>query len=920
MTEQQKKWMAVILAVLALVLLLVFIFRADEDFTAHREMLQEATDQYIADTGCYPSIREVTFGNPSPIDFQKLYHKLDDDFEIRNDLYYWITNDGKVWISETDIPEMELENQTLTYDRQGRLRYYLYYYENGELTREETREKELDLSQVDYAVSEHYGRGLETPPANYNYEGYEKHRPIVRLRNPEESLGLLAMMREQERRRTPLGNMVATIGRLFREEKRWETEYGFDVYGEDIVDGQYEKMNSILGAVKIETEDGRESYWVDLMDPVNVGACYGVDWEIIDIDPVDPTDPDITHPTDPGYDTRTVTVKGGPKRNPDDFDDVISFTTKDGFSGLLYKYGNPFIEDGEEKMTFTYRVREDRDFPETIDYERDGFVGSLTLQSIGKGFEKVTETRRANRPEDLPEKIEYEEEDYYGVLEPVGDYRTVRTGGGSTTRRRDVEEVVTRNDRNFPNTISYSQGGYSGTLHRADSYERIPGDGDSKTITETVTRDDRNFDDYLRYDKDGYEGRLYKDGEYRRIDEEESKKTVSETITQSSRDFDNYITYSKDGYEGRLYSGGDYTRKRVNGSTDRKTVTETVTQSSRDFDDYITYDQDGFSGRLHSASEYRRVKAENGDTETKTVSETVTQSSRDFDDYITYSKDGYEGRLYSSGDYTREKVNGSTDRKTVTETVTQSSRDFDDYIRYKEGGYEGRLEKDGGYRRTTDTKTVTETVTQSSRDFDDYIKYDKDGYEGRLEKDGGYRRNSDGTFEQDYKGEVEKQIFEQDYRGEVEGSTDYDYVYEMKYSGEVEKELDGEYVYEMDYEGEVERELDGEYVYEMDYSGELKRGEVFQKDYEGEVVKDGETRYEQGYTGEVTRTKDTYRMTYTGEVTRRVRRSGTTRYEQDYEGTIFTSEGDYFLGIYSGKVSSGLYYQLYRGILRRARH
>ena len=690
MSEQQKKIIAVTLAVIAVIILLFFVFVRDEDFTSHREMLQEATDEYIADTGCYPATRELSFGNPSPIDFQKLYHKLDDDFEINRDLYYWITTDGRVWISETDVPEMEIENDLLTYDRQGRLRYNLHYYENNELKTEETRERELDISEINYAISEYHGKGLETPPANYDYEGYEKHRPLVRIKNTDQSLALLAMIREEDRRRTPVQNMIATIGGLFREERTWAKEYGFDIYGEQIIEGRYEKEDSLLGKVQVKTEDSRESYWIDLMDPTDVGICFAADWEEVDIDPVDPDIEDpITpiEPTDPDYETRLVTVKGGPKRNPDDFEDAISFTTQDGFSGLLYRYGDPFIEEGERKTVYNYITREDDDFPQTIEYDEDGFYGTLTLASVIQGFKEVSETRSERNPDRLPEKIEYDEDGYYGTLEPVGDYETTRRSRGSTTRRQTVEEIVTRSDRDFPSTISYSEGGYTGTLEKEEGYRRIPGDEeDQKDLTETVERSDRNFPDYLEYDKDGYEGRLEKDGGYIRNEDDEFEQTyIGEVEKEEATSFTaNYSgSVTKEGSSAQYTYYQDYKGEVVKDGTSAR----------------YTYYQD-YSGEVSKDGSYKQsyrgtVKSDEKFEQTYSGEVTKFEDDKFEQDYKgTVARTGDQYEATYSGEVTRRVSGGSYTLYTQTYEGIIRARDEDHYI----GIYSGTVSTDGFYQ------------------------------------------------------------------------------------------------------------------------------------------------------------------------------------------------------------------------------
>ena len=766
MNDNQKKIFAIILAVLAIFLLLFLIFRTDKDFTEHREMLQRASDEYIENTGCYPSIREVSFGNPSPIDFQKLYHKLDDDFEINKNLHYWISSDGKVWISKTDVPEMDLENDLLTYDRQGRLTYHLYYHENNELTKEETREKEIDISEINYAISEHHGRGLETPPANQNYEGYEKHKPLVKIKDLDDSKNLLAMIEEEKIDRGPVGNMLAAIGDFFRRRPEWYGEYGFDIYGEGIVEGNYDETVGDMGAVMVKTQDDRESYWIDLEDPINVGVCYGVDWEVVDVEPVDPDDDPIdpVYP-EPTHDTRRVTVKGGPKRNPEDFEDVISFETKDGFSGLLYRYEDPFMEEDEkeEKEVVEYKVRKDDEFPETIKYNKDEFTGTLTLRTVGDGLKKVTETRTAGRPGDLPEKLEYDEEDYYGTLEPVGDYETIRTGGGTTTRRRDIEKELIKTDLDdFEDEIEYSEGGYSGTLTVEDGYEKIEGEKEHKETVEREAPDE--FPEYITKEIDGETVRLYPEDSYRRIEDEEDSMEVTETIERKSLSkFPDYITYEKDGYEGRLEKPDEYTK--IEGES--KEETKTLTRSTPNFPDYITYEKDGYEGRLDKDGGYRAL--DDGTFE-QSYSGLVEKEGD------SIYEQSYSGTVEKEGDSTYEQSYSGTVEKQISEEETKYHQDYSGTVEKDslfEQDYKGEVLKPDTFKMVYSGKVVKEAKDYFEKDY--------------------YSEATEDKFKRTYSGEITRRVsrtrrtrYEQTYEGIIYTSDGDHYI--GIYSGTVVSE------------------------------------------------------------------------------------------------------------------------------------
>jgi hypothetical protein len=80
-----------------------------------------------------------------------------------------------------------------------------------------------------------------------------------------------------------------------------------------------------------------------------------------------------------GGKTKEVTVIGGPKKNPADFKEKISFQSEGGFSGILYKYKDSILKN-EEEVIYDSLVRKERDFPGKINYS--GGDQELELDSI----------------------------------------------------------------------------------------------------------------------------------------------------------------------------------------------------------------------------------------------------------------------------------------------------------------------------------------------------------------------------------------------------------------------------------------------------------------------------------------------------------------------------------------------------------
>ncbi len=430
MTSKNKKLLILFLVFGALFLLLFFLFANDENYEQEKDILQTAVDRYVENNSCYPAEREVEFGNPAPLDFQKIYSFLPQDFEFKEDLYYWISFDGRVWISKNKAPEIIMGEDKITYDRKGKNYYYFYYYEDENLKKVETREKEIPDG---YAISEVFGNGLASPPINEKYEGYKKQDPLITVKNKEESSDLLSMI-EQEETNGIIRSALANI----RGKEKWENKYTLDIYGEEITASEY-RENDSLGAVKITTADGRESDWVDLNNPTISGTCplineENINQDIITVekqgifsflnpnkeneedDEVENEDEDEVEDDKDGKDedaeeeknhnenysqeksnypqkepsteqeTKQITVIGGPKDNSDTFEEKIPFS-KDGFSGLLYKYKDPILKKEEDNIIYDYFLEGEKNFPETISYpESDDKLNLDSVKKVKDGY------------------------------------------------------------------------------------------------------------------------------------------------------------------------------------------------------------------------------------------------------------------------------------------------------------------------------------------------------------------------------------------------------------------------------------------------------------------------------------------------------------------------------------------------------
>ena len=270
--DKKKKTLLVILALLGLFLILFYFLVDRSDYSSEKDILQKAATKYMEETGCYPAVRAVSLGNPSPLEFQDIYPFLPDNFNLSPDLKYWLSVDGKIWISKEETPLVFTKEDYLSFEREMGFNYYFHFEEEGEYKKERTR---IDKTKKDVLVSKSEGRGLETAPVDNTYEGYVKQGPIVDIKSTKDSLLVYESIIEEEP--SFFASLVARM-RISREPEEWYKKHGFDVYGEEIIEGEYKKReySSILESVRILSSDKRWSRWVNIYDPLRPEVCYEV--------------------------------------------------------------------------------------------------------------------------------------------------------------------------------------------------------------------------------------------------------------------------------------------------------------------------------------------------------------------------------------------------------------------------------------------------------------------------------------------------------------------------------------------------------------------------------------------------------------------------------------------------------------------
>ncbi len=269
MTDDRRKTITIVLAFLGLFSVLFHFLMDRSSYIEEKEVLQSVVAKYIEETGCYPAMRKVSYGNPSPLEFQNIYPYLPDNFNFSEDLKYWISVDGKVWIAREEAPSLDLKEEHLFFEREMGFNYYSYLKEGKKERIRVNKIKEGEL------LVKGEGRGLETAPVDNTYEGYEKQGPVVDVKDKSDGILILSSIEERDSPFFP--SLMARIGIGYKPEE-WYKRHGFDFYGEEIIGGEYKKgeNSSVLESVRILSSDNRWSRWVNVYDPLKPETCYEV--------------------------------------------------------------------------------------------------------------------------------------------------------------------------------------------------------------------------------------------------------------------------------------------------------------------------------------------------------------------------------------------------------------------------------------------------------------------------------------------------------------------------------------------------------------------------------------------------------------------------------------------------------------------
>ncbi|MDX8367202.1 fibronectin type III domain-containing protein [Cytobacillus sp. IB215665] len=339
-----------------------------------------------------------------------------------------------------------------------------------------------------------------------------------------------------------------------------------------------------------------------------------------------------------------------------------------------------------------------------------------------------------------------------------GDQVTIRVKNGDWVDReaytdpqkysKEVTKTETSSDETFPETISYSEDGYTGDIpkygsvsSRVVSGEYIPED------SKYVEFEDRKWPEFLNKpwdihysDEDGYEGRLeVKDAQWEVNKWGENIyyfATIYGTVTKPAVDTRVY-EYSQ-AYSGTIFKSGTEYRNETyaydvtvnytdnanpNGSAD-------IEPGIRSTD--IIFEENLEQGRtktitIPNLKSIEDITVDNGNVEVVSIE----------GDQVTI--------LVKDGNWVNREEYSNTLEKDVTATDTNSTNSFSSTFNYSdEEGYSGSISKNGsasanvvsGSYTAGDSKVVTTYKTNSDNNFATTTSYNSDGYTGQLSKSG----------------------------------------------------------------------------------------------------------------------------------------------------------------------------------------
>lgn len=450
---------------------------------------------------------------------------------------------------------------------------------------------------------------------------------------------------------------------------------------------------------------------------------------------------------------------------------------KDGYVGKLERYlasGNYLPEDSKEvtdtlrvkseveKKTVTETVTSDKDsFSDTIDYNKDGYKGTLSKQgnSVAKIIDgeyipadskKVTEvlisdkidekkevtetvkgTVQKNSKDSFPETIEYNKDGYSGILTKDGAPETVVISGSYIPA--DTQYIE---DYDSPN---YNLYGYVGTLEKY-TFSGSPAGSKIAQIrastNEPTWHKNVNSEASYPYNDGEYTGTLYK--------KSEAWRTIPQSVVLEI----NYTQYSTDP-NATEFTVVDYEKV-------RQDIADTFGPNNPDGVYLVnpTIDSFAWNGGVQSGSfnekgstyGYKReatvlVRVDGFIYDAIYEGEVTKPDTRvyKYRGYVTKPEEDtrmYEYRQFYKGIVTKPEEDTRVYKyeQEYSGLVEKSSKDsFPETIEYSKEGYVGTLTKDGEAEENLASGEYL-PADEKYVEKQDSPYYDQDGYTGTLER------------------------------------------------------------------------------------------------------------------------------------------------------------------------------------------
>ncbi|QDX91005.1 hypothetical protein EEL30_00610 (plasmid) [Brevibacillus laterosporus] len=191
--------------------------------------------------------------------------------------------------------------------------------------------------------------------------------------------------------------------------------------------------------------------------------------------------------------SQTITIKNLKKVNSIAVDNgQVSHTVNGEKITINVSNGTAVRSLTPEKTVNEFRTSSSNSFSGSISYNSGGYSGSLTKKgsstsrlvsgSYTPSYSKSASDTRTSSSDSFPSSISYDSGGYKGTLNKSGsviktlvsgspaDTKTVsKTQSASSGKMNSCLEAEWDAGRSFPNSISYNEGGYSGTLSRTGS-------------------------------------------------------------------------------------------------------------------------------------------------------------------------------------------------------------------------------------------------------------------------------------------------------------------------------------------------------------------------------------------------------------------------------------------------------------------